>query len=159
MVLTILLTALFTAIVLIVLFAYLIRTKTMSITESRYGFEETCSRLEEVVKQTDGWGLPIEPWDFYQFLTNKDFEFHTIKNCKIYFVCNPTNANKIVNFNPIWTGLLPCSWAVYELKNGKVYVSKLNISLMSKFFSGVLGNVMSNVALKNKEFLKSIAAK
>lgn len=128
-------------------FAYSIRTKTMSITESRYGFEETCSRLEEVVKQTDGWGLPIEPWDFYQFLTNKDFEFHTIKNCKI------------VNFNPIWTGLLPCSWAVYELKNRKVYVSKLNISLMSKFFSGVLGNVMSNVALKNKEFLKSIAAK
>ncbi|BBB31799.1 conserved hypothetical protein [Thermotomaculum hydrothermale] len=154
--LTIILTALITIFLVSVFFIVFTRKNAITTVKSKYGFEETCKRLENTINKAEGWGLPIDTWDFYQFQKNKNLNFESIKNCKIYFVCNPKNANMLVSNNPELSGLIPCSWTIYEDKNGNVYVSKINISLMSKIFSGIPGKIMKNVAIKSKEFLKEI---
>jgi uncharacterized protein (DUF302 family) len=50
--------------------------------------------------------------------------------------------------------MMPCSIAVYEKSDGKVYVSSMNMGLMS---SGVVGDTLAKVAAddaKTLSFLK-----
>ena len=51
---------------------------------------------------------------------------------------------------------MPCRMVVYEDSNGEVYVSRLNIALMSKMFGGVIEEVMSGVAKDEADILKGI---
>ena len=51
---------------------------------------------------------------------------------------------------------MPCPWAVYETKNGEVYIAKMNIALMSKMYFGVIGKVMKEVAETEKEMFSKI---
>ena len=145
-----------TAIVIGWIFVAVLRAKMISTVKSKYNFEETCKKLEEVVPKGDGWGFPIPAWEFYQSQIKKNLTYDNIKNCKIYFVCKSRYANKVVNDDPKWSGIMPCSWSVYEMKNGDVYVAKMNIPLMSKMFTGVLGSVMRSVAKEEEEFIKAI---
>ncbi len=146
-----------TAIVVGWIFVVVLRAKMISTTKSKYNFEETCKKIEEVVPEGEGWGFPLPAWEFYQSQIKKNLKYDNIKNCKIYFVCKPVYANKVVNDDPKWSGIMPCSWSVYELTNGDVYVAKMNIPLMSKMFTGVLGTVMKKVAKEEEEFLKAIS--
>ncbi len=157
MALCIVASVLITAIVVGWLFVAVLRAKMISNVKSKYNFEETCKKIEEVVPKGEGWGFPIPAWEFYESQIKKNLKYDNIKNCKIYFVCKSKYANQVVSDDPKWSGIMPCSWSVYELTNGDVYVAKMNIPLMSKMFTGVLGTVMSKVAKEEEEFIKAIA--
>ncbi len=157
MALCIVASVLITAIVVGWLFVAVLRAKMISNVKSKYNFEETCKKIEEVVPKGEGWGFPIPAWEFYESQIKKNLKYDNIKNCKIYFVCKSKYANQVVSDDPKWSGIMPCSWSVYELTNGDTYVAKMNIPLMSKMFTGVLGTVMKKVAKEEEEFIKEIA--
>ncbi len=156
MVLWILLTAIVVAILVAWIFVAIMKAKMVVAIKSKYNFEDTCKKLEEVVPKGEGWGFPIPAWEFYQSQLKKNLTYDNIKNCKIYFVCKSVYANKVVRDDPKWAGIMPCSWAIYEMSNGDTYVAKMNISLMSMMFSGVLGKVMKNVAKEEEAFIEAI---
>ena len=54
---------------------------------------------------------------------------------------------------------MPCSWAVYETTDGKVYISKMNIALMSMVYPGFIGKIMKDVAQTEKAMLSKIKDK
>ena len=77
----------------------------------------------------------------------------------MYFVCKPQHANSVLSVEPKMGGIMPCTWAVYETTDGEVYIAKMNIGLMSKLFSGVIGKVMKDVAQTEEEMLSKIRKK
>ena len=103
-----------------------------------------------------GGGFPIGAWEFYKSQISKGFKYENIKNMKIHFVCKPAHANSMLRRYPYFGGIMPCSWAVYETKEGKVYIAKMNIALMSKIYPGFIGTIMKDVAETEKAMLARI---
>jgi len=134
----------------------MMRTKMVVRYRCSKPFEETCNTIETIVPQTEGWGFPLPTFDMYQTLVEKNQVPEGIKNIKTFFICNPKLAKKMLCDSPWMAGMMPCSWAVYELENGSVWISKMNIGLMSKMFNGIVRDIMGQVADTDKVFLKQV---
>ncbi len=139
------------------LFVYLMRRFMVKEIELKGGFQEACRALEEAVEEAQGWGQPIPAWEFYKSQISKGLTYDNIKNLKIFFVCKPSHANRIVRKFPFMSAMMPCSWSVYEKTDGKVILAKMNIGLMSKVFLGnLIGTVMGEVAREEEAILEGL---
>jgi uncharacterized protein (DUF302 family) len=123
---------------------------------SSKSFEETCSAVEEVVPGNDGWSFPMESFDMSTKLAAKNAMPDNIERIRLYFMCKPTVAKTVLGANPKLSAIMPCSWSVYELSDGSVWVSHMNIGMMAKMMGGVVGRSMGGVAKDDKRFLEAI---
>ncbi len=156
--LMLLLGALAGAIIAAVAFAATLQAKMVVSHKAKGTFEEVCNRLEEAVAGPDanGWGIPFAAWNFYQSQIEKDFKLDNLKECRIYPVCKSAYANEVVREQPHWAGIMPCSWAIYQTKDGQVYISKMNIGLMSMMMTGLIGRVMKKVSQEEHVLLERV---
>ncbi len=122
-------------------------------------FEDVKAIVEETIPEFEGWGFPIPAWQFYQSQISKGLNYDNIKDMVMYFVCKPAHANKVISIDPKLGGIMPCTWAVYETREGEVYIAKMNIALMSKMYFGVIGEVMRDVAKTEEKMLERIREK
>lgn len=132
------------------------RTRMVTAHRSRRTFEETCAAIEKVVTGAKGWGFPIETWNFYETFAGKNLVPRGFVKLKVYFVCNAGLASRMLSDTPSFVGMMPCSWAVYELEDGSVHLSKMNVGLMSRMFSGVPGQAMTEVGKADEVFLAEV---
>ena len=134
----------------------LFQTQMVKEIPSPKSFEETCKAIEEVIPQFAGrgWGFPIDKWNFYKVFEDKDIKIRDIRKLTVYFVCNAKLEAKVINTNSAMAGIMPCSWAVMEKTDEKIYISKMNIDLMAKMFSGEIKEAMLEVARTEKEMLR-----
>lgn len=132
---------------------WLMRTKMVVAQRSARSFEQTCATVEGVVDRAQGWGFPIDNWDMYRTFADKDLVPDGFRKLRIYFVCNAGFASRLLSSVPGFVGMMPCTWAVYELEDGSVHLSKLNIGLMSRMFEGPVREVMGAVARADDEFV------
>lgn len=137
---------------------WLMRTRMVVPHRSQGSFEETCAAIERVVPAHKGWGFPIETWNFYRTLESKELVPEGIRKLKVFFVCNAGYAQQVLSDTPAMAGIMPCSWAVYELEDGSVWVSKMNIGLMARMFGGRIRRVMRQVAAADERFLAEVLA-
>ena len=79
-----------------------------------------------------------------------------VKRIRVYFVCNPGLAKRVLTDSPQMSAIMPCSWSVYELDDGSVRVSKMNIGMMSKMFSGEVKSAMGEVAAADGRFMTEV---
>ena len=121
-----------------------------------FSFEQANNAIKQVIPSFKGWGFPIEEWQFYKSQLSKGLKYENITNMVIYFVCNPAYANKMLRQFPYFGGIMPCSWAVYETKEGDVFLAKMNIKMMSYIFPGIVGKIMKEVAKTEEEMLAKI---
>jgi len=153
-----LLSILLGAITCAALFIYVMQ-RYMLVTHKINGdFDEINKDLKTVVAQFEGWSCPLPEWEFHESQLQKNLKYRNIKNMIMHFVCNPSYANKILSVTPKMGGMMPCTWAVYETIDGEVYIAKMNVSLMSLMFFGVLGKTMGDVANTEKKMLKKLKA-
>jgi uncharacterized protein (DUF302 family) len=123
---------------------------------SSKSFDATCAAIEEVVPGTDGWSFPMESLDMSAKLAAKNALPDNVKKIRLYFMCNPMVAKTVLGANPKLSAIMPCSWSVYELADGSVWVSHINISMMAKMMGGVVGRSMGEVAKTDDRFLGSV---
>jgi uncharacterized protein (DUF302 family) len=123
---------------------------------SSKSFDATCSAIEEVVPGTPGWSFPMESFDMSAKLAAKNGMPDNVKKIRLYFMCNPMVAKTVLGANPKLSAIMPCSWSVYELADGSVWVSHMNISMMAKMMGGVVGRSMGEVATADERFLVSV---
>ncbi len=135
---------------------WLMRTRMVVAHRSRRTFEETCAAIETTVTSSKGWGFPIPTWNFYETFLAKNLVPDGFTKIKVFFVCNAGLARQVLSHNPAMAGIMPCSWAVYERADGSVWISKMNIGLMAKAFSGVIRTTMGKVAAADEAFLARI---
>jgi len=137
---------------------WLMRTRMVVARKSGRSFDDTCDAIERVVGSEKGWGFPIPTWNFYERFREKGCVPKGFRRIKVYFVCNTRLASGVLEDTPPMAGIMPCSWAVYELEDGTVWLSKMNIGLMAKMFSGVVKRAMQQVEEADERFLGEVLA-
>jgi uncharacterized protein (DUF302 family) len=112
--------------------------------ESPYDFDKTVEVITANAK-AHGWIVP-KVYDFQKSLLKyKQPDPGKVKALKI---CHPEYASQLLSQDDskFVAAMMPCSIAVYEKSDGKVYVSSMNMGLMSKMFGGVVGDTLAKVA-------------
>ncbi len=122
--------------------------------KSKLGFEETIHELSKAAIE-HGWAVP-KVYDLQGNLKKEGYENAT--KMKILSICQPHHAYKILEHdeNKKVTAMMPCRIGVYENSKGEVYITQMNIGLMSKMFGGTIESVMSDVAEEEHEMFKHI---
>ena len=158
MIVAIALIAGFTAgVVLTAVVVVMVMRSSMIVPErSSKSFEDTCSSIEDVVPGPEGWSFPMESLDMSAKLAAKDSMPENVTRIRLYFMCNPGVAKRVLGANPKLSAIMPCSWSVYELADGSVMVAHMNISMMAKMMGGVVGESMGQVAKTDDRFLESV---
>jgi len=116
-------------------------------------YEVVCNNIEKAIKAVPGWGHPLPDWDFHGAVSKTHY-FDNLKKKRIFFICKAEYANAIVDEYHHMGAMMPCAWAVYETNDAKVYISKMNIGLMSKMFVGnIIGTTMGKVAREEHQMM------
>ncbi len=136
----------------------LMRTKMVVAGRSGASFEETCERIERVVPAGDGWSFPMPSLDMHAKLAAKGQAPEGIRRIRLFFVCKPALAKRVLSDSPQMAAIMPCSWAVYELEDGGVWLAKMNIPMMARMFSGEVAAAMGEVAAAEERFLAEVLA-
>jgi uncharacterized protein (DUF302 family) len=119
-------------------------------------FEATCAAIEKHVPGSNGWSFPIESFDMSAKLAAKNALPANVRRIRLYFMCKPEVAKTVLGDTPKLSAIMPCSWSVYELDDSSVWVSHMNIGMMSKMMGGVVGRSMGGVAEDDERFLAKI---
>jgi uncharacterized protein (DUF302 family) len=142
----------------VVLVVSMMRSQMVVPERSAQSFDATCEAIEREVPAAEGWSFPMESLDMSAKLAAKNAMPDNIKRIRLYFMCNPKIAQRVLGANPKLSAIMPCSWSVYELADGSVWVSHMNISMMSRVMGGVVGDAMQTVAEADDDFLEKILA-
>jgi uncharacterized protein (DUF302 family) len=134
----------------------MMRSKMVVPERSSKTFTATCEAIEQVVPTSEGWSFPMESFDMSAKLAAKNGLPDNLQKIRLYFMCNPKVAKAVLGAEPKLSAIMPCSWSVYELADGSVWVSHMNIGLMSKIMSGVVGTSMAGVAEADRGFLHQV---
>ena len=120
---------------------------------SPYDFETAVQKFEASVK-TEGWSLP-HVHDLQKSM--KKFGKDVLK-VKVFELCHPDHASKILERDDerIVSSLMPCRVAIYERSDGKVYVSNMNTSLMSKMMGGIVPEVMAEASRDSDKIVEAV---
>lgn len=153
---TILISALGGAVLFGAIMVYVMRSYMIVAYRMHASYETVCANIEKAVKSVSGWGHPLVDWDFHGAVS-KTHSFKTLSKKRIFFVCKAEYANGIVDKFPHMGAMMPCAWAIYETRKGEVFLSKMNIALMSKMFMGnIIGVNMGKVAKEEHLMLNEL---
>ena len=122
---------------------------------SPLGFEETIDKLVANGKAL-GWKLPRK-W-------RKNFQKNLKKVTKVDIgrslvveMCEPHAAVKLLTHDKYkkFLSMMPCSVAVYEKSDGKVYLSMMNIQMMGSMYKGQkeIDELVTNLAPQMEKML------
>jgi len=142
----------------VVLVVSMMRSQMVVPERSQRSFEATCEAIEREVPAAEGWSFPMESLDMSAKLAAKNAMPDNLTRIRLYFVCNPQIAKRVLGADPKLSAIMPCSWSVYELADGSVWVSHMNIAMMSKVMGGVVGDAMQTVAAADERFMTRILA-
>jgi len=134
----------------------MMRSKMVVPEKCSRSFEDTCEAIEEVVPAAEGWSFPMESFDMSAKLSAKGGLPDNVKRIRLYFMCNPNVAKVVLGAEPKLSAIMPCSWSVYELTDGTVWVSHMNIGLMARMMGGIVGTAMGGVAEVDERFLEEV---
>jgi uncharacterized protein (DUF302 family) len=98
--------------------------------ESRLDFDETVAALEEAIP-AHGWVISTVG-DMNQSMAKHGVEFGP--RVKLVKLCKPEYAKSVLTTDRHVSTLMPCTIAVWEGDDGKIYVSKMNMPLMARLF-------------------------
>jgi uncharacterized protein (DUF302 family) len=74
---------------------------------------------------------------------------------KLVKLCKPEYVKSVLTTDRYVAPLMPCSFAVWEGDDGKVYLSKMNMGLMAKMFGGNIADVMGGKVVKDERAILS----
>ncbi len=120
------------------------------IVESSKGFEQAANDLESAVARHEFGVLHIH--DLGNTLRSKGMAF--AENCKVFEVCNPKQAVKVLGTDMRLNMALPCRISVYTEKGQtKIGMIKPEPMLASLSSDGSLAQVAHEVELKTKQMI------
>ena len=115
--------------------------------ECKLGFDETVEQLQKrIVDQ--GWSVKGVK-DVSQQINSAGFDFKP--RVKLVKLCKAEYAKSVLTTDRHVSCLMPCTMAVWEGDDGKVYLSEMNMSLMAKMFGGNIAKVMGGKVVHDEE--------
>lgn len=117
-------------------------------------FETTVANVETAVAD-HGWKMP-HVHDLQATMKNfgKD-----VRSVKVFELCNPKYAYEILSKDEerVVSNLMPCRLAVYEKKDGSVYISRMNSGTVAKPMSKVVRSTMKEAAADVEVIVAEVA--
>ncbi|MBT3205861.1 MAG: DUF302 domain-containing protein [Gammaproteobacteria bacterium] len=103
---------------------------------SPLGFDETITKIKQNAKAL-GWKVP-KKWKKNFQKNLKHVTKEDIGKNLVFSMCEPWAAVKLLKHDRYkkFLAMMPCSFAVYEKSDGKVYASFMNIQLMGQMYKG-----------------------
>lgn len=121
---------------------------------SPLGFEETLERLEANAKAL-GWKVPGK-WkvDFQRNL--KRVTGTDIGPNRVIKMCEPFAAAELLvkDEYKMLTAMMPCTIAVFQKSDGKVYVAMMNLQMMGQMFGGDVKGMAAALSPQMDQMLK-----
>ncbi|MGQ8337639.1 DUF302 domain-containing protein [Sunxiuqinia sp. A32] len=147
-------TGLITGILASVLIILVLAPKMMfTVTESKYDFDKTAEMIIESTK-TNKWSMPHH-YDLQATMAKHGF---SVKPVKVFSVCKPDVAVRVLGSDDDQhvSAMMPCRIAIFEKKDGKTYVSRLNAGLLSKILGGNIKAVMGDAGDDSEKILEPL---
>ncbi len=120
----------------------------LTVHQSRYdSVEETCKHLTDAI-EANGWKSPAVR-NMNKAMAKSGVQMDN--QVRIVELCNAKYAKDVLTTNPEVSTLMPCAWGVYKGKDGKVYISGMNMGLMGKMFGGNIARVMGGSVSVDEE--------
>ena len=117
--------------------------------ECKLGFDETVSALEKRIPD-HGWVISGgKPIDMNKSLAKNGVDFKP--RVKLVKLCNAKHAKNVLTTDRWVSCMMPCTMAVWEGDDGKVYLSEMNMGLMAKMFGGNIAKVMGGSVVHDEE--------
>lgn len=117
--------------------------------ESKLGFDETVAALEKRIPE-QGWSIPGgKPINMNKAMAKHGVEFEP--RVKLVKLCKAEYAKSVLTTDRYVSCLMPCTMAVWEGDDGKVYLSEMNMSLMAKMFGGNISKIMGGKVVHDEE--------
>jgi len=117
--------------------------------ESKLGFDETIAALQKRIPE-HGWVISgDQPIDMNKSMTKHGVTFKP--HVKLVKLCNAEYAKSVLTSDRYISCMMPCSMAVWEADDGKVYLSEMNMALMAKMFGGNIAKVMGKKVVYDEE--------
>ncbi len=116
----------------------IMRSKMIVHRKSRYGFEDTVSRVERAIEKA-GWVLAGSK-RFNESLAKHGVNF--APRIQLISLCRAEYAEGVLRGSRHMACLMPCTFAVYEADDGSVRISKMNTGLMGRVFGGTVARIM-----------------
>ena len=129
----------------------------MNVHESRLSFEATVQAVQAAAGEA-GWQVP-KVYDIQKSL--RDAGHADMTPLTVISMCQPEYAYAVLKEpgNRTVAGIMPCRVGVYEDDDGKVWVTSLNVGLMSRMFGGTIEEVMGKVAREEERMMEGIVVK
>lgn len=121
---------------------------------SKYGFERTLDMIDSSSTE-NGWAV-LKEIDLGKRMEKAGYD--DAPRVKVVELCHAENTYEVLkNEDDMFvSAIMPCRMAVYEKGNGKIYISRMNIGLMSRFFSPNVKKIMGGVAEDDENILRDI---
>jgi uncharacterized protein (DUF302 family) len=117
--------------------------------ESKLGFDETVAALEKRIPE-QGWVISGgQPIDMNKAMAKNGVTFKP--RVKLVKLCKAEYAKSVLTSDRYISCMMPCTMAVWEADDGKVYLSEMNMSLMAKMFGGNIAKVMGGKVVHDEE--------
>jgi uncharacterized protein (DUF302 family) len=119
---------------------FVIKTQFSSLlvieTQSPYGFEETLEKVEKNARAL-GWKVPMK-WKANFQANFKKIVGVDIGPMKLLKMCEPKIAADLLieDRNKYLSVMMPCTFAVYEKSDGKVYIAMMNLGVIGRALGG-----------------------
>lgn len=121
---------------------------------SQHNYDETVALLNQSLASREDWRVLAV--NDYQKATAT---FGAIERTGSMSVCNPRYASRILadDADRGVTAFMPLAIGVYEDKQGRVYVTRLNVGLLGMMFGGTISDVMAMAGTDLNEVVTSVA--
>ena len=122
--------------------------------ESPLGFEETLVRIEANAKEL-GWKVP-KKWKVNFQKNMMKITDTDIGPNQVLKMCEPFAAAKLLvkdEYKQL-AAMMPCTIAVYEKSDGKVYVAMMNLAVMGMMYGGDVKDMADELAPQMDQMLK-----
>ncbi|MCA9922841.1 MAG: DUF302 domain-containing protein [Anaerolineales bacterium] len=126
----------------------------VAVHKSKLPFAETVDKIVQEAESRD-WLVP-KVYNLQNTLSKAGYTDMTKLN--VISLCKPAHAYKILkpDAQKFITAIMPCRMGVYETADGSVYISEMNMGLMSKLFGKNIGNVISEVVVEESAMLADV---
>ena len=122
--------------------------------ESPLGFEETLVRIEANAKDL-GWKVP-KKWKVNFQKNMMKITDTDIGPNQVLKMCEPFAAAKLLvkdEYKQL-AAMMPCTIAVYEKSDGKVYVAMMNLEVMGMMYGGDVKDMAEELAPQMDQMLR-----
>jgi len=141
-------------IITLLLFWLILPRKMFVVGQSKFGFDETFAKVENNIL-ANNWDIQ-RIYDISECMEQYGYELQG--KMSIISYCKPENVSRVLENTPDrkLMAMMPCRLGIYEDEDGSVFITRMNISMMSYAFGGNVGKILKEVGQDEEKILKEI---